>query len=229
MLVVESPMPARPAALSKSRRDRVEFFFPTFLLLLARELFPTDLFYALVGPLFEITVLRMIRSTFARVTRRVVAADQGPTRMRTAIGVRTMQKIRVKKQRAARFEFAVDKLQMLQCFIDTSHVGACLIAGLVVIDAAHQVRALEHLKTTVFPAGAIDGDQATRHVGKQAIVRVPVTVILMPLPRAAYERLLQHHLVMVMINLTAEHLFQRFNDTEAADEGAVNVVLELVR
>src|ERR1051326_7326960 len=57
---------------------------------LTLQLFSTDLFYAFVGPLLEVTVLGMVRSAFARITRGVVATDQRPTRIRTAVRIRTM-------------------------------------------------------------------------------------------------------------------------------------------
>ena len=52
--------------------------------------FSTDLFNALVWPLLEITVFGMVWSAFTRIARRVVAADERPPRIRTAIRVRTM-------------------------------------------------------------------------------------------------------------------------------------------
>src|SRR5690242_21284742 len=102
-------MPAKPAAFSKSRRDKVDSFLVTNVdlnmgrvfsrkgaktqrckektmatrqpfaplreksfLRLKRPLFSSDLFNALVGPLFEVTVFGMVWSAFARIAGRVV-------------------------------------------------------------------------------------------------------------------------------------------------------------
>ena len=66
--------------------------------------------------------------------------------------------------------------------------------------------------------GAIDGDQATGQVGEQAAVRVPVPVILVPLPGAADSRLLEDHLVVVMVDLAAQELLHGETIAAAADE-----------
>src|SRR5690242_21283864 len=50
----------------------------------------------------------------------------------------------------------------------------------------------------------------------------------MPFPRPTDKRLLQHHLVVIMINLTVEYLFERLDNTQAADKRAVNVVFKHV-
>src|ERR1041384_6620466 len=118
---------------------------------------------------------------------------------------------------------------MLRSFVHTSHVSTGLIASLVMVYTAHQMRASNHLKTPVLSARPIDRDQTTRHVGKQTIIRVPITVVLVPLPRSTDERLLQHHLMMVMINLAAQNLFHWLDDTQAAHKSTVDIVFEHIR
>src|ERR1700752_1215358 len=109
----------------------------------------------------------------------------------------------MKEKCAAWFHLAVNKFQMFESLVDAIHVGACLITSLVVVYAPHQVRPSNPLQTAIFFGCPIDCNQTTRHVRKQTTVRVPVTIVLMPLPRSTDKRFLQHHLVMVMINLTA--------------------------
>src|SRR5690349_18344578 len=91
------------------------------------------------------------------------------------------------------------------------------------------MRAFDHLDAAILSTRAIDGYQTTRHVWEKTLVRIPVTVVLVPFPRAAHERLLQHHLVVIMIDLSAEQLFQRFDDTQATHECAVYVVFKNIR
>src|SRR5678816_3515200 len=105
----------------------------------------------------------------------------------------------MKEQRAARFHLAVNQLEMFQRFVDAVHVSAGLIAGLVVIYASHQMRAFDHLEAAILSSRAIDRYQTTRHVREKTVVRIPVTVVLVPFPRAADERLLQHHLVVLSL------------------------------
>src|SRR5882724_6701530 len=98
---------------------------------------------------------------------------------------------------------------MLERQTNAIDVGTGLIAGLVVIDPAHQVRILDNLQTTVFFRRSINGDETACHVWKQTTVRVPVTIVLMPLPRTADKRLFQHHLVVIMVYLSPQELFER--------------------
>src|SRR3954454_24514603 len=74
----------------------------------------------------------------------------------------------------------------------------------------------------------MDGDQATGQVGEEAAVVVPVAVILVPLPGAADVRLLQDHLVMVVVDLAAEEELHGVDDPPAADERRVDVVVQVV-
>src|SRR6516165_1268335 len=50
----------------------------------------------------------------------------------------------------------------------------------------------------------------------------------MPGPRAPDVRLFENHLVVIVINLAFEEPLHRFDDSPAADDGAVNVVVQLV-
>ena len=61
-----------------------------------------------------------------------------------------------------------------------------------VVDAADQVRALQHFQAAVFTRGPVDGDQTTSQERKEAAVVVPVAVVLVPFPSAAGERLLEN-------------------------------------
>src|SRR3569832_317187 len=129
----------------------------------------------------------------------------------------------MKEQRTARLHYAVNKLEMFERLVDAVHIGAGLIPGLIVIDTSHQMRTSNHLQAAIFSIRPIDCYQTTRHVREKTTIRIPVAIVLMPLPRATDERLLQHHLVMIMIDLSAQQLFKRFNDTQAADERTINI------
>ena len=64
--------------------------------------------------------------------------------------------------------------------------------------------------------------------GTQAAVVVPVAVILMPGPGPADERLLQDHLVVVVVDLVLQQSSIAVDDTTAADDGRIDVVAQFV-
>src|ERR1051326_3287704 len=212
---IESPKPAPPAAFNRSRRDSV-------------ELPSSDFFDSFIGPPFEITVFRMIRSFLTRITRGVVATNQRPARVWTSIRIGSMKQVGMEKERRPWFHFAVHELEMLESFVHAIDVGAGLIAGLVMVDPAHQVRTCDHLQTAVLFGRRVDGNQAARHVREQTGVRIPVTIILMPLPRSADERFLQHHFMVIVIDLAAKELFHGFDDSQTTYERAVDVVFQSI-
>jgi hypothetical protein len=80
------------------------------------------------------------------------------------------------------------------------------------LDAPHFVRAAENLKAAVFARGRVKGDEAACHVRQQAAVVVPVAVILVPLPGSPDERLLKHHLGVVVVDLPAQELLHSVDD-----------------
>jgi len=91
------------------------------------------------------------------------------------------------------------------------------------------MRALDHLEATVGLVRAVDGNHATGHIRIETRIElVPIAVILVPLPRPADERLLQHHLVMEMIDLIPQQRLHRIHHPVAADTGAVNVVVQFI-
>ena len=98
----------------------------------------------------------------------------------------------------------MDQFHPLQRGVDAFHVGSGLVAAFDVINAAHVMGASENLQAAVFFGGAIDGKHAAGHVRKQTAVVVPVAIILMPRPGTANTRLLEDHLVMVMINFITQ-------------------------
>ena len=151
-----------------------------------------------------------------------------PARVVAGVAVGAVQEVAVEEEGVARLELAVDPLEPLEGGGDALGVGAGLIADRAVIDPAHLVRALQDLEASVGAGRAIDGDQATGQVGEQAAVFVPVAVILVPLPGAADPRLLEDHLVVVMVDLAAQEPLHGVDDPPAADERAVDVVAQSV-
>ena len=75
---------------------------------------------------------------------------------------------------------------------------------------------------------AIQGDEATGHAGKETAVLIPVAVILVPLPGPAHERLLEHQLRVVVIDLAAEDLLHGVHDSPRARDHAEEVVAGVV-
>src|SRR5262245_14140176 len=134
----------------------------------------------------------------------------------------------MKEKCSARFHLTVNQLKVFQRFIYPVHVRSSLITALVMIDATHQMRTLEHLQTTILPSGAVDSNQTAAHIGKQAIVRVPVTVVLVPFPGASYKGFLEHHLVVIVIDLSSQKLLERFDDTQTTHERTIDVVFERI-
>src|SRR6516164_3597701 len=87
---------------------------------------------------------------------------------------------------------------------------------------------LEDLQAAVLTRGPIDGDHAACQHWIEATVVVPVAVVLMPLPGAAGARLLQDHLVVIVVHLAAEQRFHGIDNSPAADECTVDVILQFI-
>ena len=106
------------------------------------------------------------------------------------------------------------------------HIGPGLIADFAVIDSAQRC---EPLRTSRQPFSFVARSTAIMQLakcGKQAAVVVPVAIVLVPFPSAAGPRLLENHLVMIVIHFAAEEPLHRIDNAAAADEGARDVVAE---
>src|SRR6267378_345135 len=90
------------------------------------------------------------------------------------------------------------------------------------------MRSLKQLHAAIGAGVWINGDEGRGHIWKQAAILIPVTVVLMPGPRAAGERLLDAHLGVVMVNLIAQELLHRINQPMAARHRAIEVFTSLV-
>src|SRR5438067_555853 len=99
----------------------------------------------------------------------------------------------MKKNRVPRLQRTVEYFEPLHRFADSLGIRAGLIAVSAMLNAAKEMRASENLQTAIVARGAIDGDHAARHVRIKTAVLVPVSIILVPLPRPADVRLLQNH------------------------------------
>ena len=129
----------------------------------------------------------------------------------------------MEEERVAGLEFHVNELHHLHGFVCALGVSAGLVAVTAMFDTAHFVGAFQNLQATVGAGVGIDGNEGGAHVGPEAAVLVPVTVILMPTPRAAGARLLDAHLAVVMIHLIAQQRFHGVDDPLAAGDGAPEI------
>ena len=182
----------------------------------------------LVVDLVQGRVSRVMMLFVRIVAGRVVTADQHPTRLIGPILIGTVEQISMEEHRVAGLHFHVHQFKPPEGRVDPFHVGPGLVAGEHVIDPAHAVRPPNHLQTAVFPRGRIDGDHHAGHVGKQAAVLVPITVVLVPRPGPANARLFHVHLRVVMVHLSTEQLFHRVDQPPAPREHAVDIVARMV-
>src|SRR5271165_2676664 len=92
------------------------------------------------------------------------------------------------------------------------------------IEAAELVRTLEHLKAAVLARRRIERDIDAHHVRREAAVVVPISEVLMPLPRAALIRLFHGHLVDVEVDRLADGVLCEVDHPLVAREKAILVV-----
>ena len=111
----------------------------------------------------------------------------------------------------------MDQWQTFLGSCDAFGIGGVLAVDGYVGDQADVVRPFEHLKAAVFYGGAIDRNHATRHEWEKAIpFRLPIAEVLMPQEGTTGMRILQHQLVMPVVDLTIKHLFERIDDPPAS-------------
>ena len=118
---------------------------------------------------------------------------------------------------------------MFQRELHPLRVGPHLRAVPAVLDPAQAVRTPDDLEAPVPPVGPVHRDVTTGHVGIQRLVVVPVAVVLVPFPRAADPGLLDHHLVVVQVDLVAHEPFERVDHPPAVADGVVDVLAVRVR
>ena len=69
--------------------------------------------------------------------------------------------------------------------IDHDHVCANLLTRKAMVDSSEFVRAFDDLQTTIFLVGRSQGNHdADQLVGKQKLVLIPITIVLVPFPGA---------------------------------------------
>jgi hypothetical protein len=139
-----------------------------------------------------------------------------------------VQGVGVEKDRVARLHFAVNFFEPLFRFGDPLAIGPGLVAGENVVDAAHLVRALEHLEASVFACRRIDRDHHAAEIRKEDAILIPIAVVLMPGPGPTGAGVLQDHLGVVMIDLATDELLDRVNDTAAAGHHAVDPLARMI-
>ena len=162
------------------------------------------------------------------IVYRGVAADQGPPGLGARIWRRTVQRVAVKEQDRAGSHLAIDEFEPILENLHAFWVRARLVTSLAMIETSEPVRPSEDLQTAIGPGGTIHGDHTTAHLLPQESA-IPITVILMPLPCTAGVWLLHHHLMVVVIDIAAQQLLQRLDDTLVSSIGSIRVFpLEVV-
>src|SRR5260370_26757464 len=139
-----------------------------------------------------------------------------------------MEKIGVEKEPIAGLHLDVHKRETLEDNGDAFLIGAGLFSRQYVVDSSEQMRTLDDLKAAVFTSGWIDSNGCAAEIRRKNAILIPVTVVLMPGPRAAGLRIFHDHLRMVVINLSIKNPFGRVNDGFAAREHAVDGVTGVV-
>ena len=140
-----------------------------------------------------------------------------------------MQHVRVEEQRGSGRHFAIHVVQVLQREFHPLRVGPHLCTVTAVLDPSQAVRTPDDLEATVRPVGPVHRDVATGHIGIQRLVVVPVAVVLVPLPGSADAGFLDHHLVMVQVDLVAHEPFHRVDHPPAVADSVVDVLAVRVR
>lgn len=176
-----------------------------------------------VVPFFEWAIAGVAGFVVAGVVFGIVTADEGPARIAAFVWVGTVEQVGVEKEGCAGGHFAIDAFEVLFGEGDTIWVGSGLCAVFAVFDAAEFVRTFENLEAAVVFVGAIDGDHAAGHVGVEAVVVVPVAIILVPFPGTTNARLFDHHFVVVEVDFVVHEFFHGIDYAVAVADGVIDV------
>src|SRR5258708_11730555 len=144
----------------------------------------------------------MVRLLIGVVASRIVTADHRPAGLIGGVFSRGMEKIAVEEEHIAGIHFDVYKRRTLEDSGDAFLIGAGLFSRQYVVDSSEQMRTLDDLKAAVFTSGWIDSNGCAAEIRRKNAILIPVTVVLMPGPRAAGLRIFHDHLRMVVINLS---------------------------
>jgi len=111
----------------------------------------------------------------------------------------------MKKERIARLHGGVHKLETFLQQLHAFRIGPGLRTDLHMLDTTTHVRSPQELHTAVLTRTGIDRDGTAKHIRIQTVIAlVPIAVVLVPLPRAPHTRLLQHHLVVEVIDFVTQ-------------------------
>jgi hypothetical protein len=110
----------------------------------------------------------------------------------------------MKEQSIPWLHFAIDQFVAPPRLFDPLGISSFLIPRGKMVYSTDSVRATKNLQATVLLRRAINRNQATGHIRIQTAVGIPISIVLMPFPSTTDSRLFEHHLVMVMINLTTQ-------------------------
>ena len=95
-----------------------------------------------------------------------------------------------------------------------------------VLQAAQFMGAAQDLQAAVFNGAFIQRDEGAEHVWESEAIAVPVTVILVPFPRATAVRLLEHDLAVIKRDLFAHQDADRVHDTRRLRGGGPNIIAQ---
>ena len=183
---------------------------------------------ARVGHFVERRVARVVRFLVGVVAGGVVAADHRPARIVGAVLVGAVQQVAVEEQRVAGRHLDMHQFEALERFGHALMVGAGLIAGEGVIDAAEVMRAPDHLQAAILARGRVDRDERAAQEREEDAVLIPVAVVLVPRPGAADARVLHDHFGVVVVDLAFEQFLRRVHDGFAARDHAVDGVARVI-
>lgn len=104
-----------------------------------------------------------------------------------------VKSIAVKEQRIPGFHRTMHEFHSLQRFGNPLGIRAGLIPELSMVDPSHLMRSFDYLQTPVFPRLGGNRNEAGGHKWKKTAIPVPVSIVLVPLPGPAGQRVFYTH------------------------------------
>ena len=117
--------------------------------------------------------------------------------------IAAMQQVAIEEYGVAWFHLDMDHLQPFAEFFHTLQVGSGLIASQYVIDSPGQMRPFQDLQASIFFCGAIHRDKHAAEKREENSILIPVTVVLVPCPRATNFGLFHDHFGVIMVYFAA--------------------------
>ena len=110
----------------------------------------------------------------------------------------------MEKEDRTRRHLTVDALEQGFDIRDSFGIGAGLGAQPDVVQPSESMGPAKDPQTAVFPRAFVQGDKRADHPGKDKPLAIPVSVVLVPLPRAAFMGVFEHHLAVEEGDLLAQ-------------------------